>query len=495
MRGPRWRLRYAAIAVAGCTMAATAPFGAMAARAGAPGPSVHLIAAQNTITVQRFGRQVFLDPGIYVESLGSQLQFNVRRASYAKPVTISQVIHLPGGGTQVRPLPASLLDGLAGLKAFVRVTVTNSKGKVVGRKRVTFCPNVFDPQRASPNSPATSPFPQFGCESDPFQISSAWGVQKGWGVDPFEFSNQSYRLRLGTYQVTATITSKYQKLLNISAADATAHVTAIVVKGTGCCGPVRRHAHAHSGTLPKLPKARTMKNPPRDVLPDLTPAPSWGINVSHIRKTKTSPSRDELDFGATVWIGGGGPLDVEGFRSNGSPTMKAYQYFFRNGHVVGRVRAGTMGFDTRKGHDHWHFENFARYQLLNSAKTVALRSHKQGFCIAPTDGVDLLLPHAVWNPSFTGFFGNCGSPTALWVQEELPLGWGDTYFQSVAGQDFNITHLPNGTYYIEVIANPKKVLHETNTGNDVSFRKVILGGTRGHRTVRVPAFHGIDPEG
>jgi hypothetical protein len=196
-----------------------------------------------------------------------------------------------------------------------------------------------------------------------------------------------------------------------------------------------------------------------------------------------------------VWVGGSGPLDVEGFRSNGSPVMKAYQYFFRNGHVVGRLRAGTMGFDTRQGHNHWHFEQFARYQLLNSAKTVALRSHKQGFCILPTDNMNLLLPHAVWNALFTSSFGDCGLPTTLWVQEEMPVGWGDTYFQDVAGQDFNITHLPNGTYYIEVIANPKRVLHESNTGNDVSLRKVILGGTRGHRTVRVPAFHGIDPEG
>jgi hypothetical protein len=496
MKSPRWRLRYAVIAVAGCTVAATAPFGAMAAQAGAPGPSVHLIAAQNTVTVQRFGHRVFLDPGIYVESLGSQLQFNVQRASYAKPITISQVIHLPGGGTEVRPLSASLLDGFNGLKDFIRVTVTNSKGKVVGRQRVPFCPDVFDPQRGSPDSPATSPYPMlFGCLGNPFQIATVWGVQKGWGVDPFELSGRSYRLRLGTYEVTATVTSKYRSLLNISAADATAHVKAIVVKGTGCCGPARHEGHGNSGTLPRLPKTRTLKNPPRDVLPDLTPAPSWGINVSRIKKTKTRPERDELDFGATVWIGGGGPLDVEGFRSNGSPVMKAYQYFFRNGHVVGRLRAGTMGFDTRKGHNHWHFEQFARYQLLNSAKTVALRSHKQGFCIAPTDNMNLLLPHAVWNPLFTGFGGECGSPTALWVQEQLPIGWGDTYFQDVAGQDFNITHLPNGTYYIEVIANPKRVLHESNTGNDASLRKVILGGTRGHRTVRVPAVHGIDPEG
>jgi hypothetical protein len=76
----------------------------------------------------------------------------------------------------------------------------------------------------------------------------------------------------------------------------------------------------------------------------------------------------------------------------------------------------------------------------------------------------------------------------------MPIGWGDTYEQFLPGQAFNITNLPNGTYYIEVIANPQKVLHETNYRNDVSLRKIILGGTPGHRTVKVPSVHGIDPE-
>jgi hypothetical protein len=34
--------------------------------------------------------------------------------------------------------------------------------------------------------------------------------------------------------------------------------------------------------------------------------------------------------------------------------------------------------------------------------------------------------------------------------------------------------VPNGTYYIEVIASPAKVLPEITTRNDVSFRKIIL---------------------
>ena len=133
--------------------------------------------------------------------------------------------------------------------------------------------------------------------------------------------------------------------------------------------------------------------------------------------------------------------------------------------------------------------------LLKANKQVAVRSRKVGFCIAPTDAVNLLVKGADWQPGFLGFGGQCGSPTALWVQEQMPVGWGDTYFQSVAGQSFNITSLPNGTYYIEIIANPEHVLHEVTRSNDISLRKVIISGTAGHRHVRVPAYRGLDPEG
>jgi hypothetical protein len=301
------------------------------------------------------------------------------------------------------------------------------------------------------------------------------------------------RLAPGTYKVTATIAPQDVRLLRITAADATASVKLTVVKGRGCCAAAApKTAPGRARGVAPLPRVPYLASPPAAALPDLVPLPSWGIGAFHDRRS----GRDLLAFGATVWVGGNSPLDVEGFRSNGSPVMKAYQYFWRNGHVVGRARAGTMGFDSQHGHNHWHFEQFAQYQLLNSAKNLAVRSHKVGFCIAPSDPVNLLAPHAVWQPPSIGFNDfTCGQPTALWVQEMMPVGWGDTYFQDIAGQAFDITSVPNGTYYIEVIANPQHVLYESNTRNDVSLRKVILGGTPGHRTVKVPAWHGIDPEG
>jgi hypothetical protein len=466
--------------------------GPAGARAESTGPTVKLIAAQKSVTVDSYGGVVYMDPGIYVASFGQALVFHVQRPSYAKPVTISQILRT-GGRTVTRRLPDSVVrDGWIGLRDFIRLRVTNAAGKVVNSSRQPFCPNGYDPERATPDSALNSPYPEQCSAFDPFQKAMAWGIARGWAVDQIAFYG---KIKPGRYEVTEMITHRYQRLLHIAAANAKVTVKVTVVKQEGCCGtrqarprPLRRLARA--GSLRPEPAVPALRHPPLAALPDLVPLPSWGISTTSTHPKK-GPVTDYLDFGATVWIGGHSPLDVEGFRSHGSATMKAYQYFWRNGRLIGRTRVGTMGF---AGYNHWHFRQFAQYRLLTAGKKLALRSHKEGFCIAPTDPIDLLLPRALWQPSSIGLFGECGSPSALWVREMLPIGWGDTYFQSVPGEAFNITRIPNGTYYIEIIANPLRLLHETNIGNDISLRKVILGGTLGHRTVRVPAIHGIDPE-
>jgi len=498
MRFTQWNAWAAGSAAAGVVVAAavvagTAAAGAAGTQAAAHGPVVKLIVAQKSITLESFRGRVYLDPGVYVASLRSALQFDVRRPSYTRPITLTQVIYRPGGGTTTRSLPSRLLDGFNGLRDFLRLSVADAAGQVVASTRPLFCLN-FGPQRAVPSSAGTNPYPP-GCANDPFPKSLVMGLPRGWAADPAGFSISfpppTVALAPGTYKVTAAIAPQYVRLLHITAADAAASVKLTVVKGRGCCSAAPLTAAGRARELAPLPRVRSLVSPPATALPDLVPLPSWGISVRHDRRS----GLDLLSFGATVWVGGNSPLDVEGFRSNGSPVMKAYQYFWRNGHLVGRARAGTMGFDSKKGHNHWHFEQFARYTLLSKSKSVAVTSHKVGFCIAPSDPVNLLAPHAVWQPPTVGLQGQCGTPTALWVAEQMPVGWGDTYTQSVAGQAFDITHLPNGTYYIEITANPQHVLYESNTRNDASLRKVILGGTPGHRTVKVPAWHSIDPEG
>ena len=332
-----------ASAVAAATLAGPALAGTQAA---ARGPVVKLVVAQNSITLTSFRGRVYLDPGVYVASLGSALQFDVRRASYTKPVTLTQVIYRPGGGTTTRSLPGSLLDGFNGLRDFLRLSVADTAGTVVASTRPLFCLNE-GPQRAVPDSARTNPYPP-GCGFDPFPKSLVMGLARGWAADPAGFSASfpppTVRLAPGTYKVTATIAPQYVRLLHITAADATASVKLTVVKGRGCCAAAApKAAPGRARALAPLPRVPHLASPPAAALPDLVPLPSWDIRAVHDRRS----GRDLLTFGATVWVGGNSPLDVEGFRSNGSPVMKAYQYFWRNGHVIGRARAGTMGFDSK----------------------------------------------------------------------------------------------------------------------------------------------------
>src|SRR5262249_30374959 len=148
--------------------------------------------ARRRVALDGFRGRVFLARGIGVAALGSPLEFAVRRASYAKPITIPQITHPPFGGIVRRPLPASILDGWNGLRKFTVLTVRNSAGKGVLTKPVSFCPHGFDPARASPGGPPTTPHPSM-CPSHPFQLGMVWGVQKGWAA---QLSGRTVKLPL-----------------------------------------------------------------------------------------------------------------------------------------------------------------------------------------------------------------------------------------------------------------------------------------------------------
>jgi len=500
MRGPRATLGAitAAVIALGLGAAAAPAVGAARLAAGEPAaarpaagqPAVTLVAAQPSVTLTSSGPVTFLDPGLFVVPHGAPLQFDVRRSSLTAPIRLSRIIHGPGGSVTEIPLPARLADQFRGLRDFAVITVRNSAGRLVASRPQTFCPDVFDPQRTSQETPRNTPFPQTQCGSMPFEKSMVWGIQRGWGADLMEFSN-GFRLAPGTYQVTATISAPYRSLLRLPLASSTATVSVRIVPGHAGFQVPRRRSTGRA--LPRLPRAGLMASPPAAALPDLVPLPSWGVQMTVKPGRHGHPAADHLNFNSTVAIDGHSPLDVEGFRPAGSQVMNAFQYFFRHGKVIGRAPAGTMTFDSDPGQQGWKFQQFAQYRLLDASKTNVLLSHKEAFCIEATDPYDLLHRGALWQIPFGGFFtlgATCGDNTALWIREQLQVGWSDTYAQTIRGENFDVTGLPNGTYYIEIIANPEKVLHETDMANDVSLRKVILGGTPGHRTVRVPPFAG-----
>ncbi|MFJ7082562.1 lysyl oxidase family protein [Streptomyces griseus] len=229
-------------------------------------------------------------------------------------------------------------------------------------------------------------------------------------------------------------------------------------------------------TVPDVPK------------PDLRSLPAYGITVSD--GYEDVPGKDYLAFSANVWNAGPAKLVVDGFRSPGKELMDAYQYFYdADGKQVGYTPTGTMEWDPRPGHEHWHFTDFASYRLLKADKKETVRSGKEAFCLANTDAVDYTVKNANWHPDNTDLSTACGQENSISVREVLDVGSGDTYTQDLPGQSFDITDLPNGTYYIQVLANPENRLKETNHNNNSALRKVVLGGKKGARTVKVPAHH------
>jgi hypothetical protein len=460
--------------------AALAVSPAVPASAASGEPHLRLFAASDSIVLNKYGTEpVRLDVGAYLSATGADFELLATR-NYGRPIEVSQVV-----GHSRRALPDGVADGWNGLSGFLQFTVLNSSGGLVAKRLVTFCPDQWNRQRVSDNGPLTPRFPTF-CASNPFSLGMVWGIDHGW-ADSLGDSAPDLRLAPGKYQVAVRIPAAYADMFGIAPADAVTRVAVTVRNSTGGGCPPFCAAHrtaTDDGAQPA--SVPTITNPAPDTVPDLAAVPAWSIGIEHVN------SRDFVDFAATVWDAGPAPMVVEGFRRSDSNVMDAYEYFFRDGVAVGRAPAGTMVYDARPGHQHWHFEQFARYSLLASDHTSIVRSRKEAFCLAPTDALDLTVPNAEWNPYSIGLTGACGDAGSIWVRETLPVGWGDTYFQSLPGQSFDITTVPNGTYFIEVRANPLGLLKEANTSNNVRLREIVLGGTPGHRTIDVPAWRGID---
>ncbi|MFJ3309997.1 lysyl oxidase family protein [Streptomyces sp. NPDC086549] len=460
-------------------------------------PQLKLITASGSVTVDRWkdAPGVYLDLGAYVTVDKAPLEFRVTRQSYKDPVVAQQILR-QGGTTRTRTLPAGLLKDFKGLPDFLQVTVTNAAGaKVLGTTQ-SFCPN-NTAGRIRPDAPATSNYPA-RCADNPFTLGSVWGTEKGWAasLSP-DYDAAPVDLPAGEYTAKISVAKKYRDLFGMANQPQTVKLTVRETDDGGRGGAVKHGTATGSALKPNAHRpAGRRGNAAVMPKPDLRAVPAWGIALTDGGDEPgegAAADKEYLAFSATVWNGGPAPLVVDGFRSPGQEKMDAYQYFFdANGKQVGYTPTGTMEWDPREGHQHWHFSDFASYRLLGADKKEIVRSGKEAFCLADTDAIDYTVKNANWHPENTDLSTACGEQNSVSVREALDVGNGDTYSQYRPGQSFDVTGLPNGTYYIQVVANPDHKLKETSLTNNVSLRKVILGGTPGARTVTVPAYGLVD---
>ena len=450
---------------------------ATGARAAAPTAPVSLWAPTKQV-VWTYEGNAYTDLGIKLVAQGGSFELRSTRTSYDAPVRT--VWRSPAGDIA---LPAGSSPTVGVLRRFVGLTFTPVDGGPARTVRRSSCLG-GTAERVRPDAAATSPYPR-SCFYNPYSLGSVQGVQDGWAASVLGYGSP-LRLDPGRYDVVARVNPAYAAALGLSAEQAETR-TRVVVKAE----PTEEvehgggHSHARSEAGEPVPVRPADREPtqrsagttgPR---PDLRSLPAWGIGVAR--------NGNYLHFAATVWNGGDSPLVVDGFRSRGEQTMEGYQYFFdAAGQQTGYQHVGQLDWDAKDTHRHWHFQDFASYTLLRSDRSVAVRSRKEAFCLANTDAVDLTVPGADWDVEGDDLATACGEASSMSIREVLSAGWGDTYAQFRAGQSFNLKGLPNGTYWIAVVANPRGRLVETSTANNTSLRRVVIGGKPGARTVRVP---------
>lgn len=130
---------------------------------------------------------------------------------------------------------------------------------------------------------------------------------------------------------------------------------------------------------------------------------------------------------------------------------------------VCRETASVGGYTWHDEHHHFHYEDFARYQLRTvadngrpdySATGLVGVSEKVSFCFIDSEKVRE-------DARPTQFYATC-----LPSVQGISPGWTDVYTADMAGQNFPVDHLPNGRYAVIIEMDYRNTLYETDQGDN-----------------------------
>lgn len=499
----------ATVLTTACVTATLAATGSAAADPGHEGPGTPgdvtsydgplALIGPARVKVRKFGRVVVPDLRVRAIAGAGDLEVRSNRPAtdpYQGPITTTWTL-----GDRSGTFQTGLQQDFSGLPGLLRITMTDAEGERVGRARqVVSCLN-GDSERIQPEGEAANDYP-WGCPWNPFTLGSVQGIQDGYATRLDTWA--PLRLPVGRYTATVAVGDRYVRAWGLDPEEARVDVAVTVVEArrnrtdreTG--SRQQRHAAARTRAAGDVARPAAAEPTPRAAadlpagtpMPDLRSLPAFAIGLNR--------EGTLIRFAANVWNAGNSPLVIDGFRTADQDVMAAYQYFFdTDGEQVAYQSVEDSGFYWHaENHNHWHFQDFARYRLLAADKATVVRdSGKVSFCLANTDAIDYTVDGADWRPENTDLATACGGRGSLSVREVLSAGSGDTYAQYRTGQAFGgIRKLPNGTYYVLVEANPFEALVESDETNNDSLRKIRLAGREGDRRVIVPPVGEVDED-
>jgi hypothetical protein len=185
-------------------------------------------------------------------------------------------------------------------------------------------------------------------------------------------------------------------------------------------------------------------------LPDLTvSAPALAVNA---QIDNINPDQCEIDEGCVTGPGQRKVLRFDVRIPNGGVSDL----------VLGNPDAGgpDSPFVYATCHKHFHFKNFARYELVDpDGGSLVVAGRKQAFCAMDSARVDTKAGHF---PEY-----DC-------TQQGIQIGWEDIYPAELPCQYIDITDVPSGTYHLQVHVNPDHAITESDYSNNTSAVEVDI---------------------
>ena len=123
---------------------------------------------------------------------------------------------------------------------------------------------------------------------------------------------------------------------------------------------------------------------------------------------------------------------------------------------------GTDGWVYAECHDHFHFADYAFYQLFTAeGREVQSIGYKNGWCV-----MDIT--------QYGGSGNSCRTYTC--ASQGISAGCADIYSPALQCQWIDVTGVPDGEYLVRVVTNPDRNVYETNYSNNFAEVKVLLEG-------------------
>jgi hypothetical protein len=206
---------------------------------------------------------------------------------------------------------------------------------------------------------------------------------------------------------------------------------------------------------------------PVPLLPDLQSLPPTDLKIERL-----SDGGRQLRLTNVVWNSGDGPLELMGQADEASEQMVVYQRItYSDGSTVGRLVGAFVWHPT---HAHFHFENFAQYEIWSVTPQRELHTRltatdKVSWCVIESNIVD----RGVEN--FAPYRAHTTCDQEI---QGLQPGWGDRYGSHLPGQSIDISWLPDGVYALRTVANPGAAIIERSYTNNVATLLLEIAGDR-----------------